>query len=1009
MRKPSASAFRVAALSALACAVATSTWAQAQITTGVIQGQVEDSTGAVLPGVSVEARNVDTNFSRTLTTDGQGRYALLQLPTGDYVVTFSIAGFATLVQEGVTLRVGQALELSPQMQVAATAETITVSGTPLIEVSRTEVSNTLNEITIETTPVLGRKFEDLLTLTPGVSIVQGPDGDEITFFGQRGTYNNVSLDGGDYNNGFFGEQVGGQRANIDITLDAIQEFQVVGQGANAEFGRTAGGVINVITKSGTNDVHGSLFHFQRLEELASDLSDGTKLEGFHREQSGGTIGGPLAKDKAFFFLAGEHINGNFSRPNLSAQLGGTPCPVSSPSIPANEALIDSNVDCQRLALIDFIRASRGQEEGQPVEHPISTTSLFSKLDFTLNDANNLAISYNFLTSENENDTFDVPTFGNSANGTEGRLKIHVLNLNLFSAVSPTKLNEFHFTYSRENRPRSATPSNIPADTGAGFGTSFRFGNPFFLQPNVDEIFWRTQIRDNFSIVAGNHTIKIGGEWIHSLNEQTFRGFFQGRYIFDSPSGFIRYASPAGPGGFGPNTVRCADGSYVTHPTPCASGTAGTPLLLYIQEAGSGFPGVPPPGASSITNDELGLWIQDKWRVSRKLTLSYGLRWDAQIMPETVDPSTTVYAGFIGDPEFRSDGTIPDQKAMWQPRVGFAWDIGGDAKSVLRGNAGIFYPRQNMLSQVGSVTANGLQNQGAVRGLFTGLVPGVLPMPVWPNTLEIPSLPPGEFPLFTGVRVFAGDYSNPKITSWNVTYEQQLSEDWSGYVDFTWAKGVYLTRFTNINRADRGSPFGPQLGDVFLATSWGQSLYRGGTIGIKKRFSDGFQLEANYTLAKDLDDDSNERDPFTDRMFDIDDPAHDYGASDRDIRHKFNAYAFAELGRVQLTVRLQARSAQPFSGQVVDGQVVPVGPIVEERNTFRKDNEFFSLDWRLQVPFRFGSESQYQLIPVIEMFNTTNSANNVNPLSTDLLLNFDGFLRTGVGDPRQMQLAMRFLF
>src|SRR6185295_1345235 len=168
--------------------------------------------------------------------------------------------------------------------------------------SRTQASTTLNETTIATTPVLGRKFEDLLTLTPGVSIVQGPDGDEITFNGQKGTFNNISLDGGDYNNGFFGEQVGGQRAAIDITLEAVKEFQVVPAGAPAEFGRTAGAIVNVITKSGTNDLHGSLFHYQRLEALTSDTSDGSPLKDFHREQFGGTLGGPLKKDKAFFFL-----------------------------------------------------------------------------------------------------------------------------------------------------------------------------------------------------------------------------------------------------------------------------------------------------------------------------------------------------------------------------------------------------------------------------------------------------------------------------------------------------------------------------------------------------------------------------------------------------------------------------------------------------------------------------------------------------------------------------------
>src|SRR5439155_19429081 len=135
-------------------------------------------------------------------------------------------------------------------------------------------TSTLCEQTIETTSVLGRKFEDLLTMTPGVSIVQGPDGDEININGQRGTFNNISLDGGDYNNGFFGEQSGGQRAAVDITLEAVKEFQIVATSANAEFGRTGGGVVNVITKSGTNNVHGSLFYYQRLAALTADLSNG---------------------------------------------------------------------------------------------------------------------------------------------------------------------------------------------------------------------------------------------------------------------------------------------------------------------------------------------------------------------------------------------------------------------------------------------------------------------------------------------------------------------------------------------------------------------------------------------------------------------------------------------------------------------------------------------------------------------------------------------------------------
>src|SRR6266404_5530521 len=276
--------------------------AQTQITSGTIQGTVLDANGAAVPGAAVELKNTETNFSRNATTDEDGRFAALQLPPGRYTVTVTKQGFATLVVEKADLTVGQAMNLPLSMKISSVQETVTITATPTVDTIKTESSTTINETAVSTTPILGRKFEDLLTLTPGVSVVQGPDGDEITFAGQRGVFNNVSLDGGAYNNGFFGEQLGGQRAAIDITLEAVKEVQVVATGASAEFGRTAGGIINVISKSGTNNVHGSLFHFQRLEALSAHTSDGKPLKDFRREQFGGTVGGPIRKDKAFYFL-----------------------------------------------------------------------------------------------------------------------------------------------------------------------------------------------------------------------------------------------------------------------------------------------------------------------------------------------------------------------------------------------------------------------------------------------------------------------------------------------------------------------------------------------------------------------------------------------------------------------------------------------------------------------------------------------------------------------------------
>src|SRR5947208_1270903 len=341
---------------------------QTQITTGTIQGTVTDANGAIVPGASVEIKNLDTNLTRTLTTDEGGRFVALALPPGPYSVTVTKQGFATAVAEKLDLTVGQALNLPVAMKISQVQERVTITATPTVDTVKTESSTTLNEITVNQTPILGRKFEDLLTLTPGVSIVQGPDGDEITFAGQRGVFNNVSLDGGDYNNGFFGEQLGGQRAAIDITLEAVKEFQVVATGANAEFGRTAGGVINVITKSGTNDVRGSLFHYQRLEGLTSHTSDDKPLTDFHREQFGGTIGGPVVKDRTFYFVALEGIRENLLRPNLSEGIG-TPCPVAAPTL-ANDALINGSADCQRLALLNFFMTTRGSDEGQTATHTL---------------------------------------------------------------------------------------------------------------------------------------------------------------------------------------------------------------------------------------------------------------------------------------------------------------------------------------------------------------------------------------------------------------------------------------------------------------------------------------------------------------------------------------------------------------------------------------------------------------------------------------------------------------
>lgn len=1024
-----------------------------------MQGEVLDEKGGTVPGAAVQAKNLGTNYTRTDTTDADGHFALLNLAPGRYSITISKSGFATILQENVNLTVGQVLTIPVTMRVSTVTQQIIVSEVPVLELTKTESSSTLNELAVANTPVVGRKFEDLLTLTPGVAITQGPDGDEINFNGQRGIFNNISLDGGDYNNGFFGEQAGGQRAAIDITLEAVKEFQVIASGANAEYGRTGGGVVNVITKSGTNQLHGSVFEYFRDESLTADTSDGKPLKDFRRHQFGGSISGPIIKDKLFFFAASEGIREDLTRPNLSTPLGPS-CSVANPVVGKDDTVIAASSECQRVALLNFFSTASlppasALNEGLPVDHLVRNAAVFGRVDYNLSAKNQIFGSYSFDWSKNTNQTFDVPTYGTTANGIEGPSKINAVNLNWFSTLSNTMLNEAHFTYSRENRPRAtADPTSVP-DTAIGTAppfSSFRFGQPFFLEPDIDELFWRTDIRDSFSLIKGKHSFKFGGEWIHSRNTQIFRGFFTGRYIFSDVVGFLHYASPASMGrGFGPGTIVCADGTYGDRTLGCPSGSASTdfsPMLLFIQhgptKAGETLD---QSGQSDIANEDFSLFVQDTWKVNRTLTLNYGLRWDAQHFPDPVTPpAETAYGFYLNNPLWPSDGTIHNQNKMFQPRFGFAWDIRGNGKSLLRGSAGIFNARQNMLTQVGAITTNGVQQQE----IDGGFVAGNFLFPTYPQVVTPAPLPPGSFPQFAGVTVFSKDYANPRIYAYNLGYEQELHPGWVGYLDLTISKGVHLTRFVNPNvccssadllltpNSDVNGGSGPsysgpspfQAPDHILLTvtdtaSSAKSLYRGATIGVRKSFSHMFQMDANYVWSEDLDDDSNERDPFTFRYLDFYNLKREYSFSDRDAKHKFNFWTHAELPyKFGLDVRMQSHTAQPTSAIPTTN---PTGPICSPtnasnrvladpttgasvdcgRNFVRKDNGYFAFNFGIQRPISLGE--RMRIIPKLEMFNAFNNKNNVSSSAAPVLFNFDGFLREGVGDPRQAQISVRFEF
>jgi hypothetical protein len=370
-------------------------FAQSQTTTGTIQGTVADPNGAAIAGASVNVRNVQTGFERTVTSNSDGFFTAPLLPLGRYRVTTAATGFANSILENVEVTIGNTLALDVALKVGATAETVDVtSEAEAVDTARTELSTQINQRSVENLPINRRDFSRFALLTPGVSIVQGPDGDEISINGQKGIQNNVSIDGADANNPFFGEQRGGQRPAFTISLESVKEFQVVPVGASAEFGRSSGGFINAVTKSGTNEFNGAAFLFFRNQSLSSQNPDavdaGLPTEDFRNYQFGGNIGGPIKRDRAFFFVAYERNDGDSSKPNF----------------------IDP-----RLVNVFATRFNSPNEE-TIIERTNDADVFLAKVDINVNRSNLLTLRHNYSRAEQVNGTFDVPTWGASANGRE---------------------------------------------------------------------------------------------------------------------------------------------------------------------------------------------------------------------------------------------------------------------------------------------------------------------------------------------------------------------------------------------------------------------------------------------------------------------------------------------------------------------------------------------------------------------------------------------------------------
>jgi carboxypeptidase family protein len=987
--------------------------AQAQATTGVIRGVATDSSGNPVSAF-VTVRNIETNFTRTVKASDRGVFVTTLLPLGTYNLSARAVGYAPASKSNIAVTLGQTVDLP--LILARTTTQLTgitvVAQVPTIDPTLSAEATHLPAEVVSALPNNGRNYLNLALLTPNVAVTQGPDGDVLSVGGQRGIHNNVSVDGADFNNPFFGEQRGGQRPPFTFNLDAVREMVVVAQGANAEFGRSSGGFVNVITKSGTNDMHGTLHYFGKDGALSSDAAHAnlTLKPDFRQHQFGMTLGGPIVKDKFFYFIA------------YDQQVYSEVKQKTRPSSPALDSL--------KTYLGSAFGGVLAQDYG-PISRTNDAQVALVKLDWRINDTHNASLKYNYTNSKQDNGTFDVDTWARSSNATEKDFS-NAINGSLVSHLTNTIDNEFRFQFAREDRPRSYSGPLIPgqsrpfSDTGMDFASGFRLGEPFFIP--VKSYDTRVQALDNVSWVRGNHIFKTGFEFNRTAEHQTFIGFANGRFIFNSVTSFENYVR------FGNNYVECSTAAGVQVSTSltgaCPVGTSiSGPVQLYLQQAGVNGLSVEASGTQVIPQQDYGVFIQDNWKATPTLTINYGVRWEGQKEPDPITPPGSVFfSGFIGKTAttsagtfaFPSDGKIPSDYKMFQPRLGIAWDVKGDGKDVLRAAAGLYYARIPGLNLASARSTNGSIGQTIFRN---SALTGVLGPP--PNYNSLLPAPAGA-PFRPDIFVFDKDFKNPRTMSASIGYDAEVLSQLAASIAYTYAATDNLTRFINRNDAVFGSPWTTGLnatangvGVLTTVESSAKSRYQGVTVSLGRFADPNFQYQANYTLSVDKADDDNERDPFSFRYAQANRLDREYNYSDRDQRHRLNLWALYHFPfDIYGNTRFSWYSAQPTSEKCVNNQpsgqraTSPTDRICANgtillRNTIRRDNAFASLDIRLSRPFRVSGGGQLEAL--VEVFNVLNRDNFRDPSSASLLFNFDGTIRNGLGDPRQIQVGVRYGF
>ena len=667
----------------------------AQGPTGQITGVVTDSNNAVIPNATVTITNKNNNATKTTTANSDGIYQFVLLQPGVYTVKTSAANFAEQTLE-VEVQVGRTTDANFTLGVAGSTAVVEVTAEG-VQTTQSNSDAVVSETAIQNLPINGRRFQDFVTLTPSAQVENSRG--QISLSGQRGINGNVNVDGVDFNQTFFGGIRGGERSNqaFVIPQESIKEFQVVAAGYTAEFGRSTGGIVNAITKSGSNDVRGSLFYLWRPEQLARGNSyiDALQEQNLNRvgieaivaptqHQFGGSIGGPIVKDKLFYFGSYEQQKLKRERQVVIASLIGV-------SFPAGD---------RGLEAVNFLKSLEG-----PYDETNDAYALLGRLDWNVNDNNRLSGRYNFSKNTAVN---AVATGGSSfdpssnqalsSQGIEGN-KTNIFVGQLISNFGSSVVNEMRVQYAREDRPREANTLQPNVFFGSNFG---QYGSRNFLPTTQYDT--RFQIADSLTYIAGNHTFKFGGEFSRIFANQQF-GFDQfGAYSLQTggATNILRNVSL-------PTAADLDTGNYRGRFDDTNAG--------YSRQIGN--------LQAEFATKEIAFFAQDSWRISPRFSLNYGLRAEQQYNPDPQADNTAII-NVVRNTRFPIRGAgfdptqIPDSGWQFGPRLGAAWDPIGDSKSVLRAYGGIYYARTPGLIFADSVN-NYRTTPGNVRTFieFTG--------------------------------------------------------------------------------------------------------------------------------------------------------------------------------------------------------------------------------------------------------------------------------------------------